>query len=91
MFNKPSEREIKKLRPTVHMGGSVTRNGVNVDKEIEAQTAHKYAKSKALSNKKDVGYSDKNHEQFHPEKSKKEYHNMQVRNIKKATKEWGLK
>ena len=53
--------------------------------------ARKEAKSKALSNKKDVGYSDKNHEQFHPEKSKKEYHNMQVRNIKKATKEWGLK
>jgi hypothetical protein len=41
MFRQPSEKEIKKLRPKVKMGGSVTKNGVNVDKEIEAQTAKK--------------------------------------------------
>jgi hypothetical protein len=36
-----SEKAKSKLRPTVKMGGSVTRNGKNVDKEIEAQTARK--------------------------------------------------
>jgi hypothetical protein len=35
-------------RAKVKMGGSVTRNGVNVDKEIEAQTK---AKHLALKNK----------------------------------------
>lgn len=49
-FDAPSEREKKRLRPTVRMGGSVTRNGVNVDKQIERQTA---AKHKALQKKKD--------------------------------------
>jgi hypothetical protein len=41
-------KQTKILRPKVKMGGSVTRNGVNVDKEIERQTA---AKSKALQGK----------------------------------------
>jgi len=38
-----SRRKVKALRPKARMGGTVTRNGVNVDKEIEAQTAKKYA------------------------------------------------
>ena len=38
------EKDIKRLRPKVKMGGSVTRNGVNVDKEIEKQTALKHKK-----------------------------------------------
>ena len=40
-----SEGAKKKLRPTVHMGGSVTKNGKNVDKQIERQTAAKYKRS----------------------------------------------
>ena len=39
MFEYPSESERKKLRPKIKMGGSVTRNGVNIDKEIERKTA----------------------------------------------------
>ena len=51
MFDYPSERERKKLRPKVKMGGPVSRNGKDVSKEIEEQTARKYAKSRAIANK----------------------------------------
>ncbi len=57
MFERPTEKEIKKLRPKVKMGGSVTRNGKNVDKEIEKQTAKKYAmanKMRKIHNEEDT-------------------------------------
>ena len=40
-----SESHKKSLRPKVQMGGSVFKNGKNVDKEIEAQTAKKRSTS----------------------------------------------
>ena len=44
MFEAPSEKEKAKLRPKVKMGGSVFKNGKNVDKQIEKQTAKKLLK-----------------------------------------------
>ena len=43
-----SESHKKSLRPKVQMGGSVFKNGKNVDKEIERQTAKKHAIKKTL-------------------------------------------
>ncbi len=39
-----SEKAKSKLRPKQQMGGSVTKNGKDVSKEIEEQTARKFAK-----------------------------------------------
>jgi hypothetical protein len=59
-----SEKAKAKLRPKVQMGGPVTKNGKDVSKQIERQTARKYGTSDGyMVKRKKVNYmnqSDKN-------------------------------
>lgn len=50
-----TNKKTKVLRPKVHMGGPVTKNGKDVSKNIERQTAAKYKRQEIARKMKATG------------------------------------